>query len=808
VKQQKIKPALLFLCLAYIGFLGGFYYIYVPLVRSFQLIMVPILLLTFLLTLYRPEQGVLWFVFAFPLVNFLPYFFRIYGDVPHAPTALLLFLFLLLGWLLNRSYSYSTLDVSPLSRVVFLAIIVISISGVITFWRYTNFAPLLSDRIHELVVNRVNVRAGGAMMSVLFNLLSYLTGFMFLFVLWSVVRSKKSINKILAVLLVSTFLSLVVALIQKYHSLAWGNQPFWVTKHQINATFKDPNAFGAYISGMFGVLLGMSLFLRKKLKLVPIFIMLGMLFVFPSVGSRSAFLALAVSSIAFTFIILTDGKISLKKKAIYASALALAGIVFVSFLLLFSKGSNLSMRLGDNLASTLNADDIRELISGRTALWGSAAQMIEDFPLTGVGIGGFIIELPNYGKPLGLSLPSTDSAENYFLQIASEIGLVGIFLFFWVFWEIFKETRIKWRGCDRDDRDRFLFIGLVCGMIALMTNFLFHSYVGSFETQYLFWLYVGIIFVWPANESPLPKKRPVPARKFGIAILVAVFASVHLWNSTHPLSINSEAAKYGWDQNFGLYGTERDNRGFVFQWARREAGLTIANLGPVLVIPMLATHPDIQENPVRVRVYLGNSYFRKRALIGDVTFREKTWQDLEYHLSNSHEKKLYLVLETDRSWEPARYSGVHDARSLAVALGEIWYKYPGSLPAGKYAEAEKTLFNHWEGKLGKNLVGTGTSRIRFQVSREGSVLRLRAKGQKALGVGPYLVIGLDDVVIGKTMLTTDDWESLVLPPKMKPGEHVLSVEFTNDFHEPGIGQDRNVFLGDLEVVPRARFEKN
>jgi O-antigen ligase len=808
VKQQKIRPALLLLSLAYIGFLGGFYYIYVPLVKSFQFIMVPILLLTFLLTLYRPEQGVLWFVFAFPLVNCLPYFFKIYGDVPHAPTALLLFLFLLLGWLFNRSYFYSALDVPPLSKIIFLATIIISISGVITFWRYENFAPFLSDHVYELVVNRLNVRAGGARMSVLFNLLSYLTGFMFLFVLWSVVRSEKLIKRILRVLLASTFLSLLVALIQKFHSLAWGNQPFWITKHQINATFKDPNAFGAYISGMFCVLLGMSFFLKKKLRLVPIFMMLGILFVFPSVGSRSAFLALIVSSITFSFIILTDGKISLKKKALYASAISLAGIVFVSFFLLLSKGSNLSIRLSDNLASAFIARDSPEVILGRRALWGSAAQMIEDFPLTGVGIGGFIIELPNYGKLLGLPLPSTDSAENYFLQIASEIGLVGLLLFFWMFWEIFKETRIKWRGRDRGGRDRFLFIGLVCGMMALMTNFLFHSYVGSFETQYLFWLCVGIVFVWPVNESPLPRRGHIPTRKFGIAILLAAFASFHLWNSTHALSINSEAAKYGWDQNFGFYGVERDNRGFVFQWAKREAGLVIANLGPVLVVPMLATHPDIQENPVRVRVYLANAYFRKKNLIGDVTFRERTWQNFEYHHPNSSEKKLYLVLETDRSWEPGTYSGVHDARSLAAALGEIWYKYPSSLPAGKYAEAEKTLFNRWEGKLGKDLVGAGTSQIRFQVSKEGSVLRLRAKGQKALGVGPYIAIRLDDVVIGKTMLTTDDWESLVLPPKMKPGEHVLSVEFTNDFHEPGIGQDRNVFLGDLEVVPRASFEKN
>ena len=81
-------------------------------------------------------------------------------------------------------------------------------------------------------------------------------------------------------------------------------------------------------------------------------------------------------------------------------------------------------------------------------------------------------------------------------------------------------------------------------------------------------------------------------------------------------------------------------------------------------------------------------------------------------------------------------------------------------------------------------------------------LRLRLRGQKALGLGPYIIVRLDDRVIAKTMLASEDWTSLILEPAAGPGEHELSVEFTNDLYDPAAGRDRNVFLGDLEVIPR------
>src|SRR5512135_975062 len=179
--RRRIPAGLLFVAAALAFSL--FYLKYVPLVRPFQMILGPVLLACFLLAAARLEWGVLFFAFGFPLINNLPYFFRIYEDTPHAPTALVLFLALFLGWLAGRVLrppqplpATATLRAYPLVRPLTLFLGVAFISAVITFYRFANFFPVRSGVIYDLIVNVNGVRAGGALTSDVFTLLNYLIG--------------------------------------------------------------------------------------------------------------------------------------------------------------------------------------------------------------------------------------------------------------------------------------------------------------------------------------------------------------------------------------------------------------------------------------------------------------------------------------------------------------------------------------------------------------------------------------------------------------------------------------------------------
>lgn len=180
-EKIKLRPKFILLPFLYLIVFCLFYYKYVPLIGSFQTVLIPLLFIVLIITSFNIKLGILVFVFLFPLINNLPYFFGIDGSIPHAPTALVLFLVFFLGWLLHYSFSSPKLSVNhPISKPLLLFFVVVSISGILTFFRYADYFPFLSGAIKELIVNVNNVRAGGAIMSVVFSSLNYLTGFLFL----------------------------------------------------------------------------------------------------------------------------------------------------------------------------------------------------------------------------------------------------------------------------------------------------------------------------------------------------------------------------------------------------------------------------------------------------------------------------------------------------------------------------------------------------------------------------------------------------------------------------------------------------
>ena len=192
----QIRYPFLLLSFLYICGIYVFYIKYVPLVPQFQYALLPTLLLVAAATVVNLEAGGLCFIFLFPLTNNLPYFFDIYENSPHAPTALVLFMAYFLGILLRTTFSKDkfTFQLRIFQPMIcFLSLVLIS--AVITFLRYANFYPLVSDSIYELTTNTYGVSAGGAIMSVVFSSLNYITGFVFFFLMVNQLNSKNSVNK-------------------------------------------------------------------------------------------------------------------------------------------------------------------------------------------------------------------------------------------------------------------------------------------------------------------------------------------------------------------------------------------------------------------------------------------------------------------------------------------------------------------------------------------------------------------------------------------------------------------------------------
>jgi O-antigen ligase len=797
---KRFSPVSFVASLVYSGFFVFFYYKYVPLAKPFQTVLAPLLFILFLLTLWNIRVGITLFVFAFPLINNLPYFFGIYLDIPHAPTALVLFLTFLLGWLFHKSFFSSRLTAGhPLFKPMALISLIILVSGIITLFRYANFYPLLSSGLYELVVNVNGVRAGGALMSVVFTLLNYLTGFLFFFIVGNELKDKKQRENVLLAFFLSISLSLVFALSQRLTSTSLGNMPVWSSMDQINSTFKDPNSFGACLSAALPLSLGLFSILRRPLKpLLLIVIVLGF-FIFPFIGSRSSLLALTVGLSLFMVFFLSMIRTPLSKRI-----WTLAGLVIITVFLLvvfFSQDSILSRRLTSGFDSFSAKTSFESLFTGKLAQWKIALRMLKAFPLTGVGMGGFIIELPNQTQLMGLPPPLIDSAENYFLQVASELGFVGLLLITWLLFELARQTKRAWKTFSSDSQWRMVYVGIVSGMVALATNFLFHSYVGSYEVKYFFWLSVGLILA-PLQRGENNSKEAKFSRRFVSASLVTAlfFGCSTLWSALHPLSIGNQTRKFGWRQDFGLYDVETDKKGSVFRWMKKRAGITLDNLGPQLVIPLLASNPDLRKNPVKLKIYLADSNFKKKKLTGEISFQENRWIDFVLRTTDSIEEKIHLIFETSRDWRPWETLKIPDSRSLGAGLGAEWFQYPSAMPAERIKRIQSYDSSKWTGEFKENLISTSPSQIRFRVEEKGVALRLWARGQEALNIWPYITVSIDEEIRAKTLVGAGEMTPFIFSPELSTGEHILSVEFENDYCDPKSGQDRNVFLGNLDVI--------
>ncbi|MFC2141483.1 O-antigen ligase family protein [Acidobacteriota bacterium] len=699
-KAFQIKPFFLFLLFLYGIMLYFFYVKYIPLVKPFQSILLPVLFFVFVLAAVEIKWGILLFIFTFPLINNLPYFFNIHENTPHAPTALVLFLFFFMGWLVHFA-----LDKKPdafrhrIFRPLVLFSLLVLVSAVITFFRYANFFPFFADSIYELQTNAYGVSAGGAIMSVVFNSLNYWTGLAFFFILVKTVDSREFIRKILVVLCASTFLSLLFGMYQHFKDIKFGNNPVSINQALINATFKDGLSFGAYIAIITSLILGAAFGLKGFMRIVSLLVVILSLFMILLTGSKSGLFCLLLSLLVFTVFSIRKAYKSKKIKA-YSFKQIITSLSFVVIFIglgavgFFTFKEPIVTKITES-RTFVRANVLRKQLEKKSEfnvfkrrserLWKLAIPMIKEYPLTGVGIGGYIIEVSNYAKIFETRIGTPESAENYFLQVGSELGLIGLLLVLWIFWEIIWQMKRNHRKIPDDDRYKFILIGAAAGIIAFLINIQVHTYIGSYEIKYAFWLLVGLLFAMGRDAGEIAEEgrgikeivgKVLFSRKFKTAggILLVLLGAVHLWNSTHSLSLAARTEKLDLKQDFGFYQQEKTNDDREFRWTREYGGTTLTVEKPVIEIPVLASHPDIENKPVNLKIFLVKDFFKQKKLLDKITLTRNVWKTYAYSVPEEVGQEVILLFKVSRTWNPLKVTGAHDPRNLGVAIGKIQFK--------------------------------------------------------------------------------------------------------------------------------------
>jgi len=681
IKKPKRPLLFLILSLLYLCAFIVFYLKYVPLTSGFQLVLSPVLFCIFLATLVDLRAGTLSFVFFFPLINNLPYLFGIQQQIPHAPTALILFLVYFFAVIVRWPYSDEKLDLRfKIMRPMLFFSLLVTVSALIAFMRYANYFPFLSDSIYELPTNAIGVSSGGALMSVILTSLNYLSGFCFFFLLLSLLQTDGFLKRVLVVICTSSVLSFGFGWFQKIFDREFGNTLVGIGKHLINSTFKDALSFGVFLSMILPLLLGIMFSFKRAVRILAfVGFSFGILLVFFT-GSKSGLLSAGAALflfllLSFTVFLRSKEKLKIDFKKMRLSAGVVLILVISVFIVFIAVNENLSRSATISRMSDMFDRGIMDLMTAwRIPLWGAALDMVGEYPLSGVGIGGYIIELPNFSETHRSIWETPQSAENYFLQVGAEMGLIGLAAIFLVFGFILWRMAKSIANIDLMDKKKYLLIGALAGTGAYLINILFHTYIGSFEVKYMFWLLAAVLFSLTV-ESPSKKRRTLSWKGFwvGSALVVLVFSGFSLWHSTHSLSLENRIETFELYQDFGFYQPERTSDGKIFNWSKKHAGRWITVEKGMMSLDLHASHPDLMEDPVRIKIFLVRDFFRSRKLLDDFIIMDTEWLKRTYDLTNEKEQRALLIFKVDRTWNPKKKTGIPDLRDLGVAVGEIGF---------------------------------------------------------------------------------------------------------------------------------------
>jgi O-antigen ligase len=242
------------------------------------------------------------------------------------------------------------------------------------------------------------------------------------------------------------------------------------------ASFKDANTLGIYLSALAPFIFGLSLFYYKGVKKI-IFIFLSLIIFLGIVltYSRPTLLAIYISLFFL-------GAVERKKILI----IFLIALTLISPFLLPKSVKEWAKQVEYNPLRFMCNDD-------RIAIYRNSLNMIKAHPIIGIGANTFMKNYRKYKEsPEYRNIVTSDYlyAHNNFLHMAGEIGLVGLGIFFWFLYTLFKECKMIYKNLN-DNFLKIISLSVITCLISFLINGLTESSLYYSRVAMIFWYLIG-----------------------------------------------------------------------------------------------------------------------------------------------------------------------------------------------------------------------------------------------------------------------------------------------------------------------------
>ncbi|MGZ5484807.1 MAG: O-antigen ligase family protein [Nitrososphaeraceae archaeon] len=683
----------------------------------------------FIITAFKPKVGLYLFIFFIPLLNSLTTIL----EIRPVPTLLFLFFGFFLGFLLSffgkdfnnrlslvHGYDYYEREIG-ITSVTFLLILIISLG--ITVFRYANFYPFITNNYYNLKVNVAGSESSSTIQWVISYFFNYAIGFAFLFSVFNIFDKKKDIIIAVLTLIFSTTLVSIFSIYQYFVNPYIGSFDYWVESGRLNSTFTDPNALGAYCVLIFPIFLSLIIFTKRwYLKLLFSILFIPFILMIFFSGSRSALLGIFLSLIIFfiygiiryiKYLATLNKRKRLINISVILVVILLIAVSLSGIFLTENKLKNGFLEVGlvhrsiqsfNTLVSHFKKDGLIESLKSisnyRYIYWNMAINMGKEYPLNGVGIGSYIIELPDYLESFKIGFKQIDFAGNYYLQVLAELGLPGLVLILFLFFIIIKKTILyfnyKRKINEININDRLLF-GFFISFITMLVVLFFGPHTNFMEIQFIFWTVISLIIVYikinqlkSASENSsnvLENKKLFPRKpltlsnklnitlgqKISLSLILLIFLSSYMISSITTLSIYAKQNRNDFENQYGFSDYDKLEDKMV-RWTSIDASEVITKEGSILIIPIQDGYPEekyikIKEppEPLVIKIYIDN------LMVERLKLKDDSWYNMRINIPDFTNNKFTLTLVMNRSWVPKVLGLNNDTRALGARVGE--YKF-------------------------------------------------------------------------------------------------------------------------------------
>jgi hypothetical protein len=200
-------------------------------------------------------------------------------------------------------------------------------------------------------------------------------------------------------------------------------------------------------------------------------------------------------------------------------------------------------------------------------------------PAFGVGVGQFYPLSAGFIPPELRQWYPRENAHNYFLQIATELGVAGIATFLVLLGAAFREPLRRLRAPDAGA----VLTGATFGVGGFVITWLTGHPMLVPEVAYPFWLALGVATALAAPAAPERRADSAPARTWlvlGVLVLVGGSVPVRVAQVTSRMDMSRIA--------YGLHDWEVDGTGTNFRWTSGRARLFIPPDAREVELPLRA----------------------------------------------------------------------------------------------------------------------------------------------------------------------------------------------------------------------------